>query len=138
MSIFESLGNAQKPQAVNPQQAMQMLKSNPAQELKRAGYSIPAGMNNPTQILQHLLQSGQLTNPRLNALGQMAMNLFKRWTHKYSKQKEKHLNGKDETVEVNFLLFSETNEKQKTRRFLLYRSQYKCQVSTRKMRIAVR
>ena len=81
MSIFESLGNAQKrkpaPQA-NPAQMLQQLKSNPVSTLKQAGYDIPEGMNSSGQIIEYLLQSGQVTNPRLQMAQRMASGLFKR------------------------------------------------------------
>lgn len=76
MSLFEQFGNG--PQQMNPQEAMKQLQANPAAVLRQRGISVPEGMTNPQQILNHLLQSGQLTNPRLQALGQLAMNLFKR------------------------------------------------------------
>lgn len=70
MSLFESLNN---PQAGGNQQqiTLQSLKSNPEQALKQAGYNIPVGMHDAQQIINHLLQSGQVTNPRLQMAQQM-------------------------------------------------------------------
>ena len=73
MGIFNSLG--QKPvglQAQNPQQALAQLKSNPAATLKQAGLNIPEGMTDPGAIIQHLLQSGQINNSRLQMAQRMA------------------------------------------------------------------
>lgn len=67
MSIFESLGKQQ----MTPQQAMQQLRANPAAMLKQAGMNIPAGMNDPRQIVNHLVQSGQLPQNRLTQIMQM-------------------------------------------------------------------
>ena len=62
MSLFAQLNN---------QPQLSDLTANPAAVLKQAGLSVPAGMNNPQQIISHLLQTGQITNPRL----QMAQRL---------------------------------------------------------------
>ena len=70
MSIFDSLGK-QQAQQITPQQAMQQLRANPAAVLRQAGMNIPAGMNDPRQIVNHLLQSGQLPQNRLTQIMQM-------------------------------------------------------------------
>lgn len=78
MSIFETLGKKQVPQNGNSiQQAMEYLRANPVEVLKRSGLNIPQGMNDPQQIVQHLLQSGQITNPRLQMIQRMAGQLFR-------------------------------------------------------------
>lgn len=81
MSIFESLSNTPKhttaPQA-NPAQMLQQLRNNPVGVLKQAGYNIPEGMNSSGQIINYLLQSGQITNPRLQMAQKMASGLFRR------------------------------------------------------------
>ncbi len=53
------------------------LKKDPASVLKRAGYNIPSGMNDPRQIVQHLLQSGQVGNGRLAQIQQMARSMMR-------------------------------------------------------------
>lgn len=58
----------------NPLQMLQQIKSNPAAVLQRAGLNVPAGMTNPQQIINHLLQSGQVQNSRL----QMAQQILGR------------------------------------------------------------
>lgn len=78
MSLFDSLGQRQTPQQMNPQEALAQLRANPAGILKNAGLNVPNGMTDPTQIIQYLVQSGQVTNPRLQMIQQIAGNLFKR------------------------------------------------------------
>lgn len=70
MSLFDNLGNKNVPQ--NPMQMLQQLRSNPVSVLQQAGYNIPAGMNNPQQIIQHLLQSGQVSQNKFAQAQQMA------------------------------------------------------------------
>lgn len=72
MSLFDSMN---VPQMNRQQITLQSLKSNPEQVLKQAGYNIPGGMHDAQQIINHLLQSGQVTNPRL----QMAQQLLSRF-----------------------------------------------------------
>ena len=74
MSLFDSLGgnNVLSNAPTNPMQMLSQLKGNPAQMLQKAGYNIPANMNNPQEIINHLLNSGQVNNSRLNMAQQMA------------------------------------------------------------------
>ena len=72
MSLFDTLGRKSAPQVPNPQQILQQLRSNPASTLKQAGLNIPDNMNNPGQIINYLLQSGQVSNPRLQMAQRMA------------------------------------------------------------------
>lgn len=76
MSIFQQLG--QTPQQGNPMQMLSQLRSNPAGMLRQAGYNIPDGMNNPQQIVNHLLNSGQVNQGRLNMAQQMAQQFGRR------------------------------------------------------------
>ena len=72
MSIFDNLpSNASNTQANALNRALEQIKRNPAETLKQRGFNIPAGMNNPQQIVQHLLQSGQIGNGKLQAAMQM-------------------------------------------------------------------
>jgi hypothetical protein len=50
---------------------LSQLRQNPASVLKQAGLNIPAGMNNPQQIINHLLQSGQVPQSRYQQAMQM-------------------------------------------------------------------
>lgn len=67
MSIFNQLGGQQ----MNPQQMVQQIKRNPAEMLKKAGLNIPTGMNDPQQMVNYLIQSGQVPQNRLTQIMQM-------------------------------------------------------------------
>lgn len=62
MSIYDNLGQ---------QNMLQQLKANPQAMLAQRGLSVPQGMSDPRQILNHLMQTGQVSNPRLQAVMQM-------------------------------------------------------------------
>lgn len=79
MGLFNDLGNNQQQQtAQNPMQMLSQLKQNPAGMLKQAGYNIPDGLNNPQQIINHLLNSGQVNQGRVNMAQQMARQFGRR------------------------------------------------------------
>ena len=78
MSLFDSLGRTTQQQASNPQQMLQQLKSNPASTLKQAGLNIPENMNNPGQIINYLINSGQVNNSRLQMVQRMVGMLGRR------------------------------------------------------------
>ena len=70
--LFQSFGA----QAVTAQQ-------NPRDDamslLKQRGIQIPQGMeNNPSAILNHLMQSGQIPHGRLNMAQQIMQRMFRR------------------------------------------------------------
>lgn len=61
----------------NPMQILQMisnLQQNPMQILRQAGLNIPNGVNSPQDIIQHLLNSGQITQEQVNQAQQMQKN----------------------------------------------------------------
>ena len=70
MSLYESIGT--QPKQPNFQQALSHLRGDPAGTLKAAGLNIPDGMSDPQQIVNHLLQSGQVPQNRLT----MAMRMM--------------------------------------------------------------
>lgn len=78
--MFENLGkfgqNQPNQQQMNPMQAVNQLKQNPASFLKQAGYNIPENANNPNEIIQHLLQSGQVPQNRLQSAQQRLMQMI--------------------------------------------------------------
>ena len=84
MSLFDSLGKASAltPAAnrpVNPMQVLSQLRSNPLQMLSKAGYSIPENIgNNPQAIVQHLLNTNQITQQRLSQSQAMANRIMGR------------------------------------------------------------
>lgn len=50
---------------------LQQIKANPAQLLARR-FNLPANLNDPTAILNHLLKTGQITQQQVNSAYQMA------------------------------------------------------------------
>ena len=71
MSLFGSLGSSG-----NPLSMLQQLKQNPAEMLRQAGFNVPPNVTNPQQIVNHLLQSGQVSNAKL-AQAQQMMQRFR-------------------------------------------------------------
>lgn len=71
MSMFQRLGN-------QPQQAQPQDPRSAAMELmKRQGIDVPQGMeNDPSALLQHVLQSGKIPQGRLNMAQQMMQRMF--------------------------------------------------------------
>lgn len=57
---------------MNIMQMLMQLKSNPMALLKQAGFNVPANMNSPQDIIQHLMNSGQVTQEQLNMAQQQA------------------------------------------------------------------
>ena len=51
------------------------LRSNPMALLQRAGLNIPPNMNNPQAIIQHLMNSGQLTQGQMNQAQELARQM---------------------------------------------------------------
>lgn len=52
-------------------QNMQQLKSNPMAILQQRGLNVPQGLNDPQAIINHLVQSGQVPQSRIQAMMQM-------------------------------------------------------------------
>lgn len=67
MGLFDRLGGKQQ----NPQQILQQLQQDPVGMLRQKGLTIPQGMTNPQQIVNHLVSSGQVPNARLQQIMQM-------------------------------------------------------------------
>ena len=51
---------------------LSQLKQNPMTVLQKAGLNIPTNLSNPTEILNHLVRSGQINQAQLNQAQQMA------------------------------------------------------------------
>jgi hypothetical protein len=47
---------------------------NPSQALMEARFNVPQGMSNPNDIIQHLLNTGQVSQSRVNQVMQMRNN----------------------------------------------------------------
>lgn len=72
MSIFDSLGNNyNRNYRATPQEMIQRLRTNPHAVLKESGFSVPQDINDPHKIVNHLLQSGQIPNSRVQAAQRM-------------------------------------------------------------------
>lgn len=57
---------------MNPMQMLQQLRQNPAQMLRKAGLNVPDNLNDPNQIIQHLMNSGQISQQNYERARQMA------------------------------------------------------------------
>lgn len=62
---------------MNPMQMIQQLRANPIQFLQRAGFNVPSNLNSPNDIIQHLMNSGQISQQNYERARQMAAQ-FKR------------------------------------------------------------
>ena len=68
--FFSALGNTGN----NPMSLLLSLRSNPLALLSKAGYQIPTNINSPQEILQYLMNSGQVSQQQMNQAQQMARN----------------------------------------------------------------
>lgn len=50
------------------------LKANPMQYLMQSKFNIPSNLSNPNDIIQHLLNTGQISQNQLNAVQGMRNN----------------------------------------------------------------
>lgn len=57
---------------INPLQMIQQLQSNPVQFLKQAGLNVPDNLKSPNDIIQHLMNSGQVSQQRYEQARQFA------------------------------------------------------------------
>lgn len=56
---------------------LQQLRQNPSQMLRQAGLNVPDNLSDPNAIIQHLMNSGQITQQRYEQARQMA-GMFRR------------------------------------------------------------
>ena len=63
------IGGAPQP---NLMQMIQQIRSNPMQFIQRAGFRVPQNMTDPNAIIQHLMQTGQISQQRYNQAFQTA------------------------------------------------------------------
>ena len=66
----------QKMNQNNPLNMVHEIKNNPAQFLATRGVNIPGGMNNPNDILNHLMSTGKVSQGRYNQAVNMAQMLM--------------------------------------------------------------
>ena len=64
------VGNS--PHQMNPMQMLQQLQSNPVAFIKQAGFAIPDNLSNPNDIIQHLMNTGQVSQQRYDQALRMA------------------------------------------------------------------
>lgn len=62
---------------MNPLQVAQQLRANPAL-IQRAGLRIPQNLTDPNAIIQHLMNTGQVTQQRYNQAVQFAQQQFRK------------------------------------------------------------
>ena len=68
--LYQELNQNQ--QKTNMQDALRQLRSNPAQLIRQAGYSVPDNIaNNPQAAVMHILQSGQVRSPVMGMLNRL-------------------------------------------------------------------
>lgn len=67
--LFQMMGGAGNNNILG---MLTQLKQNPLALLNRAGYNVPGNISNPQQIIQHLVQSGQVNQQQLDYAQQMA------------------------------------------------------------------
>ena len=60
---------------MNPMQMIQQLQANPIQFLQRAGFNVPSNLNDPNAIIQHLMNSGQISQQRCEQARQMVAQI---------------------------------------------------------------
>ena len=69
MSLFDKVNG-------QPQMNMQQLQQDPIGMAQKAGYNIPQNLaSNPQAMVQHLIQSGQVSNPMLQKIMPMIQRM---------------------------------------------------------------
>lgn len=56
----------------NPMQMLMQLKNDPVGFLAKNGFNIPKGANNPQDIIQGMLNNGQISQQQINQAKEMA------------------------------------------------------------------
>ena len=69
--LFNALGGMATGN-MNPMALLQQLRSNPLAVLRQSGFNVPDNINDPNAIIQHLMNSGQLSQDNYNKARQMA------------------------------------------------------------------
>lgn len=75
MNLYDRLGGQGMAPANMLQQAIETAKANYANILQQKGLTIPAGMTDPQQMVQHLVQSGQVPQARYQQAVQMMQRM---------------------------------------------------------------
>lgn len=69
--LFNALGGMASG-GLNPMAMLLQLKSNPLGFLRQKGFNVPDNLNNPNDIIQHLMNTGQINQAQYNQARQMA------------------------------------------------------------------
>lgn len=75
MSLFDRLSGQGMAPANMLQQAIETAKANYVNILQQKGLTIPDGMTDPQQMVQHLVQSGQVPQARYQQAVQMMQRM---------------------------------------------------------------
>ena len=59
----------------NPMRMLAQLKSNPLGVLRQRGFNVPDNLDSPQSIIQHLMNSGQISQQQVNQAQMMAHKL---------------------------------------------------------------
>lgn len=80
MSMFDRLGQGaqQQPQGKSREEALREIKADPVGVLRQRGLNVPAGITDPMQMVNHLIQTGQVGGPRLQMVQQMIGRMGRR------------------------------------------------------------
>lgn len=80
MSMFDRLGQSapQQPQGKSREEALLEIKADPVGVLRQHGLNVPAGITDPMQMVNHLIQTGQVGGPRLQMVRQMMGRMGRR------------------------------------------------------------
>ena len=57
---------------MNPMQMLSQLKANPLGVLRRYGFNVPENISDPNAIIQHLMNTGQLSQKQYSQARSMA------------------------------------------------------------------
>lgn len=69
--LFNALGGMAMG-GMNPMAMLNQLKANPLSFLRQKGFNVPDNLNNPNDIIQHLMNTGQINQAQYNQARQMA------------------------------------------------------------------
>ena len=69
--LFNALGGMAMG-GMNPMAILNQLKANPLSFLRQKGFNVPDNLSNPNDIIQHLMNTGQINQAQYNQARQMA------------------------------------------------------------------
>lgn len=79
-TMFDRLGQQapQQPRGKSREEALREIKADPVGVLRKHGLSVPAGATDPMQMVNHLIQTGQVGGPKLQMVQQMMNRMGRR------------------------------------------------------------